>query len=922
MPAPRKLLLLDSFALAFRMFYAYAKNPLVNKDGLDVSLVHGYWGAVLRILAKHKPTHFAIVTDVGAPTFRHELYPEYKANRGPMPEEMAKQMPLLEEIIRASGLPLLSEKGYEADDVMAAAAEVAYKEGFEQILLVTKDKDLSQVVNDRIHLFHLEKGADGIDFGPEQVKEKYGVPPEQIRDYLALMGDSSDNVPGVAKVGPKTAVQLLQEYGSIDNLYENLDKITKKGLHDNLEKGKENAFLSRELVTIQSARGFKGTTAELEFKGIESDAMAKIFKENEIFSLIRLLEDVPSKAGFSEELPKRNAKPFETVVVRTTKAFKEMMDAVEGSPSPAISVMYDGSGQMETRISGVAFATEPDKGFYVPLGHTDDMGIPLNNIDTEYFSDWFVPAFTIAKKPWRMFGAKSALHVLSWSMDERVEPHQVLDAQIGAWLVSPGESKYELEELSMRYVGREVPAKENWVGHGKNEIEFCRVPVEDAAEYAAQTAAAIYELWDKIQEKLEQNGLQKHFEETEMPILKVLFNMEENGASVDLKSLKSLSEDFAVRIEKTEELIYQLSGGNPFNISSPKQLAEVLYDDFKLKVLKKTATGRSTDSAVLDRLLNEFDLSEQETLFIQSILNYRELKKLQNTYVEVLPTLVNKETHRIHTNFVQWGTATGRLSSRDPNLQNIPIRSEEGKKIRAAFVPEDPVHNVILSADYSQIELRMLAHLSEDEKLIEAYNSGMDIHALTASAVFGKDPSEVTADERRRAKVVNFGVLYGMTPFRLSRDLHIPMGEAKAFIDGYFNLYRGVEAYVEKIKHFAHEHGYVETLSGRRRAILGINSSDRTECQMAERMAVNTPVQGSAADLIKTAMIRVAKRIEEDSLPLTMMLQVHDELVFECPKDRVEEMGKIVQSEMQSAMELKVPLVASVGYGANWLEAH
>ena len=446
--------------------------------------------------------------------------------------------------------------------------------------------------------------------------------------------------------------------------------------------------------------------------------------------------------------------------------------------------------------------------------------------------------------------------------------------------------------------------------------------VDDAAEYAAQTAAAIYELWDKIQEKLSQNGQLKHFEETEMPILKVLFNMEENGASVDSKALQALSADFSTRIEKTEELVYQLSGGSPFNISSPKQLAEVLYDDFKLKVLKKTATGRSTDSAVLDRLLNEFDLSEQETLFIQSILNYRELKKLQNTYVEVLPTLVNKETHRIHTNFVQWGTATGRLSSRDPNLQNIPIRSEEGKKIRAAFVPEDPVHNVILSADYSQIELRMLAHLSEDEKLIEAYNSGMDIHALTASAVFGKAPSEVTADERRRAKVVNFGVLYGMTPFRLSRDLHIPMGEAKTFIDGYFNLYRGVETYVEKIKQFAHEHGYVETLTGRRRAILGIDSSDRTECQMAERMAVNTPVQGSAADLIKTAMIRVAKRIEEDSLPLTMMLQVHDELVFECPKDRVEEMGKIVQSEMQSAMELKVPLVASVGYGANWLEAH
>lgn len=351
-------------------------------------------------------------------------------------------------------------------------------------------------------------------------------------------------------------------------------------------------------------------------------------------------------------------------------------------------------------------------------------------------------------------------------------------------------------------------------------------------------------------------------------------------------------------------------------------MAEVLYDDFKLKVLKKTATGRSTDSAVLDRLLNEFELTEQETVFIQAILNYRELKKLQNTYVEVLPKLINRETHRIHTNFVQWGTATGRLSSRDPNLQNIPIRSEEGKKIRAAFVPADPVHQVILSADYSQIELRMLAHLSGDEKLIEAYNQGVDIHALTASAVFQKSPSEVTADERRRAKVVNFGVLYGMTPFRLSRDLHISMAEAKAFIDGYFQLYRGVESYVEETKRFAHEHGYVETLTGRRRNIPGIDSSDRTECQMAERMAVNTPVQGSAADLIKVAMIRVAQRIEKDSLPLKMILQVHDELVFECPRDSAAEMGKIIQEEMQSAMVLKVPLAASVGFGGNWLEAH
>ncbi len=904
------------------MFYAYARNPLINKKGDDVSLVHGYWGTVLRLIAKHKPTHFAIVCDVGAPTFRHELYPEYKANRGPMPEEMARQMPLLEEVIRRSGIPKLSEVGYEADDVMAAVAEAAYKEGFEQIFLVTKDKDLSQVVNDRIHLFHLESGADGVDFGPEQVREKYGVPPEQIRDLLALMGDSSDNVPGVAKVGPKTAVQLLSEFGSIDNLYANLDKVSKKGLHDNLERGRENAFLSRELVTIQSARGFKGSTGELEFHGIDTEALSEIFRENEIFSLNRLLETVPSKSAASDGAKKLGNAPFQTVVVRTVKAFEEMSRAVEECASPAISVMFDGKNQMETRISGVAFAVSADKGFYVPLGHTDEMGIPLNNIDTEFFADWFVPVFTVASKSWRIFGAKTALHVLSRAMDERVEPQKLFDAQIAAWMISPGESKYDLRELLMRYIGREIPSVESLVGHGKNEVEFSRVPADEAGDYAARVAAATFELWQEMDARLERANLKGHFEETEMPILKVLFRMEELGASLDEKALAALSKDFSARIEKTEEHIYAISGGNPFNIGSPKQLSEVLFDDFKLKVLKKTATGRSTDSAVLDRLLNEFELTDVETDLIESILEYRELKKLQNTYVEVLPKLVNPETGRIHTNFVQWGTATGRLSSRDPNLQNIPIRSEEGKKIRAAFVPADPVHNGILSADYSQIELRMLAHLSGDEKLIEAYGNGMDIHALTASAVFQKSPAEVTADERRRAKVVNFGVLYGMTPFRLSRDLHIPMAEAKAFIDGYFNLYRGVENYVEETKRFAHEHGYVETLTGRRRIIPGIDSGDRTECQMAERMAVNTPVQGSAADLIKVAMIRVARRIEKDSLPLSMMLQVHDELVFECPKDRAESLGKIVQEEMQNAMTLKVPLVASVGFGKNWLEAH
>ncbi|MCK9181413.1 MAG: DNA polymerase I [Fibrobacteraceae bacterium] len=906
--------MLDSYALAFRMFYAYAKTPLINKDNVDVSLVHGYWGAVLRILAKHKPTHFAIVRDVSAPTFRHDLYPEYKANRGAMPEEMARQMPLLIETLEASGIPLLAENGYEADDVMSGVADVAYKEGFEQIFLLTKDKDLCQIVNDRVHLFHLEKGADGIDFGPEQVKEKYGVPPEQIRDYLALMGDSSDNVPGVVKVGPKTAMDLLGEFGNIDNLYANLDKVTKKSLRDNLEKGKENAFLSRELVTLQASRGFKGTLDQLEFRGLESDALAKIFKANEINSLLRLLETVPSRAGFSEELPRQKLKPLKTVLVQNTETFESMKSSVSKCESPALYVAKDGENPMTAVLVGVSVAVSEEKAFYVPFAHTDDIGFPLENFDLQTFKVWFVPTFCDAQKEWRMFAAKTDLHILSNAFGIKLVPIKILDSQIASWMLSPGETKYELDDLVVRRLGDERATRESVVGHGKNEIPFVRISLADATAYFAKSAALVYSLWDNVREELEKRGSKKCFDNLEMPMLRILFQMEEYGVAINSKVLIELSKVFSTRIERIEEKIYDLAGGKPFNIASPKQLAEVLFDDLKLSTGKKSE--KSTSAAVLDQLS-----IESPHPIIDAIFEYRELKKLQNTYVDVLPTLVNPKTHRIHTNFVQWGTATGRLSSRDPNLQNIPVRSEEGKKIRAAFIPGS-ADKVILSVDYSQIELRMLAHLSKDPKLTEAYKLGADIHTQTAAAVYGKDPSQVTADERRNAKVINFGVLYGMTSFRLARDLRISRTEAQMFINGYFNLYSGVKEFEDRVTKFVREHGYVETITGRRRVIPGIDSHDHTERLMAERMAVNTPVQGSAADLIKMAMIRVATRIEKEKLPLEMILQVHDELVFECPADRAEELGAIVKKEMENAMILDVPLVASVGFGKDWLEAH
>lgn len=957
----KTLLLLDSYALAFRMFYAYSQNPLKNSQGEEVSMMHGYWGAVLRILAKHKPTHFAIARDVAhTKTFRHELYPDYKANRGPMPEEMAAQMPLLGESLEASGIPLLSEPGYEADDVMASTAMAAVEAGFDHVVILSKDKDMSQIVSDKIHLFHLTKGADGIDFGPEQVLEKYGLPPEKIRDYLALMGDASDNVPGVPKVGPKTAIQLLNDYGDMDNLYANLDKITKKGLHDNLANNREKAFLSRELVTLQTKRAFSGNLDALEYNGLHVDTLAQMFKDHEINSLLRLLEKVPSKAGFVRDgegeegtsagsgilngdaaiqaasVPVDVPPPY--ICVDTDEIFEQMKAEFAASSLIGVDTETDGLDPMQCNIAGLCLASADNegnvaKGYYIPLGHSDEIGFPLpagkgGNFDFNKVANWFKEFFAdntpvaendgtegaASKRAFVFHNAKFDLHVLARAFkipQTVIDNANIIDTLIAAWMLSPGQSGLGLDNQVMQRLQHEMIPIENLIGRGKNQITFNRAPIKEATEYGAEDAVYTLRLWKPLKQELEKLDYVKYFFEQEMPLLKVLYQMESVGVAIDVPALKTLEQELARRIENLEKEICDMAGVE-FNIGSPKQLGDVLFDTLGLPEIKK----RSTDAVVLEEL--SFKAPHP---IVFAVIEYRELKKMQSTYISVLPTLVNPDTKRIHTSFIQWGTATGRLSSRDPNLQNIPVRSDLGKKIRAAFVPQNK-DNVILAVDYSQIELRMLAHLSGDEALIESYKEGIDIHARTAAAIYGVGLNEVTSDMRRDAKVVNFGVLYGMTAFRLSRDLKIPMSQAKDFITGYFDMYQGVQQYIEDIKAAAHRDGYVETLSGRRRYIAGIDSSDRMESQMAERMAVNTPVQGSAADLIKIAMIRIQKRINAENLPLRMMLQVHDELVFECPRDQVEAMAKMVKSEMEGAMQLKVPLVASAGFGENWLEAH
>ena len=955
---PKTLLLLDSYALAFRMFYAYSQNPLKNSQGEDVSMMHGYWGAVLRILAQHKPTHFAIARDVAhTKTFRHELYPDYKANRGPMPEEMAAQMPLLGESLEASGIPLLSEPGYEADDVMASTAVAAVEAGFDSVVILSKDKDMSQIVTDKIHLFHLTKGADGIDFGPEQVLEKYGLPPEKIRDYLALMGDASDNVPGVPKVGPKTAIQLLNDYGDMDNLYANLDKITKKGLHDNLANNREKAFLSRELVTLQTKRAFSGNLDALEYNGLHVDTLAQMFKDHEINSLLRLLEKVPSKTGFVRNDDPNNAGaegangdvaiqaasfpvdvPPPYICVDTDEIFEQMKAEFSASSLIGVDTETDGLDPMQCNIVGFCLASADSegnvaKGYYIPLAHTDEIGFPLpagkgGNFDFNKAANWFKEFFAdnapvadnngadgaSSKRAFVFHNAKFDLHVLARAFkipQATIDSANIVDTLIAAWMLSPGQSGLGLDNQVMQRLQHEMIPIENLIGRGKNQITFNRTSIKDATEYGAEDAVYTLRLWEPLRRELEKLDYVKYFFAQEMPLLKVLYQMESVGVAIDVPALKTLEQELARRIENLEKEICDMAGVE-FNIGSPKQLGDVLFDTLGLPEIKK----RSTDAVVLEELSYK---APHPIVF--AVIEYRELKKMQSTYISVLPTLINPDTRRIHTSFIQWGTATGRLSSRDPNLQNIPVRSDLGKKIRAAFIPQSK-DNVILAVDYSQIELRMLAHLSGDAALIESYKEGIDIHARTAAAIYGVDLDAVTSDMRRDAKVVNFGVLYGMTAFRLARDLKIPMSQARDFIDGYFGMYQGVQQFIEDTKAAAHRDGYVETLSGRRRYIAGIDSSDRMESQMAERMAVNTPVQGSAADLIKIAMIRIQKRINEEKLPLKMMLQVHDELVFECPRDQVEAMAQMVKSEMEGAMELKVPLVASVGFGENWLEAH
>jgi DNA polymerase-1 len=932
------LYLIDVSALAYRSFFAFIKTPLKVKgelhNGQETSALFGFAQHTLRLLAECKPDYIAFVKDLKGPTKRHEQYEDYKAHRAPMPDGLVSQLPLIDEFVEKSGLKTISLKGYEADDVMATLATRACARGWNSYL-VTRDKDMMQLVNDCIFLFELGKQNEVSQVvDAARVKEKWGVAPDRIRDLLSIMGDSSDNVPGVAGIGPKGAVELLETYGSLEGVLKNAGSIAKKGLREKILAHEADARLSMELVTLHCDLELPLTLEDLACPGVNAEALGPFLAEYELKSLIKLIPaangEKVKKAGVPED---RNAPPHTEedlggrsadhapggttgadtrgsyTLVNTAAALERLAKDLAKHKVLAVDTETTGLDNRVAKLVGLCLSAAPGTGYYVPVGHDEGANLPLADVQKALLPVLEDPARLLVFHNARYDIPILRRHGLlpgNWDA-----PGKIADTMIAAFLCNAGSREISLDDLALRHFGHAMIPIEELIGKGKNQKSFAETPVDKACEYGAEDADFTLRLWNVLEKDLKDKAQDSLFWTMEMPLLPVLLAMENTGIIVDVKKLKDLSVDMQKEIERLELDIHK-HAGRAFNIASPQQLQQVLFTDLGLQTGKKTKTGYSTDAGVLERLADEHPI-------VAAILEYREVTKLRSTYVETLPGLIGPDTGRVHTTYSQVIAATGRLSSINPNLQNIPIRTELGRKIRGCFAAAPG--KVFLCADYSQIELRMLAHLSGDPALKEAYRQNLDIHARTAAALYGVDEADVTSDMRRAAKVVNFGVLYGMGAHRLAGQLKIPYAEAKKFIDNYFATYARVDAYITETVTEGRRRGYVETISGRRRPIPELLSDNRVLRENAERIAANTPIQGSAADLIKIAMIRIHEKLKNGKLPCVMLLQVHDELVFEVDKEAVEEAAKLVKREMEHAMELSVPLIADMGWGPNWLEA-
>ncbi|MBO7591710.1 MAG: DNA polymerase I [Prevotella sp.] len=919
-----KLFLLDAYALIYRSYYAFIKNPRINSKGLNTSAIVGFLNTLHEVLTKEQPTHLGVAFDPHGPTFRSDVYPAYKAQREATPEDIRRAVPIIKELMDAWNIPILQVDGYEADDVIGTLATKAGTKGIKTYML-TPDKDYGQLVNDNVFIFRPRHGGGYETMGPEEVKAKYAIPStEAVIDLLALMGDSADNFPGCPGVGEKTAVKLINEFGSIEEMLNRTSEI-KGALQKKVVEHVDDIRMSKFLATIKTDVPIELNMDALKVTQPNEEKLGKLFEELELRSfaskILKKSEKVVKPVNqqldlFAEFTSSESSEPefssFETLktvvheykLVENEEDLKKLYDYFLTKPFLVLDTETTSTNAIDAELVGLSFSVKEHEAFYVP--------VPAEREKAQQVVDIFKPLYEDEHILKIGQNLKYDLEVLR---NYHVElKGQLWDTMIAHYLIQP-ELHHNMDYMAEVYLHYKTIHIDELIGpKGKNQRSMRDLSPTLVYEYACEDADITLQLKNKLEQELKQHDCERLFYDIEMPLMPVLAEMEMNGVCLDTASLAETSKQFTTRMNEIEQRIYELAG-EQFNIASPKQVGEILFDKLKIvEKAKKTKTGQYvTSEEVLQQLKNKHEI-------VADILEHRGLKKLIGTYIDALPKLINPRTGHIHTSFNQTITATGRLSSSDPNLQNIPIRGEDGKEIRKAFIPEPGC--LFFSADYSQIELRVMAHLSQDPQMIEVFREGKDLHAATAANIYKKPIEEVTRDERTKSKRANFGIIYGITVFGLAERLDIPRDEAKMLIDGYFDTFPQVHDYMEKSKDVARQQGYVTTLFGRRRYLPDINSANSVVRGFAERNAINAPIQGTAADIIKVAMIHIFQRFKTEGIKSKMILQVHDELNFSVYPDEKEKVERIVLEEMQNAFHMSVPLVADSGFGDNWLEAH
>ncbi len=900
------LVLVDGSSFLFRAYHAVP--PLTGPQGMPTNAIHGVTNMLRKLIEVHKTEYFTVVFDAPGKTFRNDMYDQYKANRPPMPDDLRVQIEPLHNLIKAMGIPLIMESGVEADDVLGALAQDAVKSGF-NVVISTGDKDMAQLVTDNITL---ENTMSNTTMNIEGVIEKFGVKPEQIIDYLALMGDTADNIPGVPKVGPKTAAKWLGIYETLDNLIENADKIKGK-VGESLRANLDQLPLSRDLTTIKCDLGLNYSIDDLKCQPQDKAELKDQLEQLGFSTWVRMLGETPVSAVKKPEIEEKEIVSeikvdYETIL--TQDRFDYWMEQLNQAELFAFDTETTSLNYTDAEIVGVSFAIEAGKAAYVPLAH--EYPDAPEQLGRASILNSLKPLLEDPSKQKLGQNLKYDANVLAnYDIELQGIKH---DTMLESYVFNSTATKHNMDDLAKKYLAVETIHYEDIAGKGVKQICFSEVPIDQAGPYAAEDADITLKLHQTLSKKLnEEPLLQKLYKEIEVPLISVLSRIERNGVLIDSPMLDQQSLELANHIIGIEQHAHDLAG-QVFNLGSPKQIQEILYDKQNLPVLKKTPKGQpSTAESVLQELAIDYPLPKL-------ILEYRSMSKLKSTYTDKLPQQVNDKTGRVHTSYHQAVAATGRLSCSDPNLQNIPIRNSEGRKIRQAFIA--PEEYKLIAADYSQIELRIMAHLSADEGLLTAFSNGVDIHSATAAEVFDVSVDLVTTDLRRSAKAINFGLIYGMSAFGLAQQLGLSRKQAQSYIDLYFARYPGVKAYMDTIREQAKEQGYVETLFGRRLYLPEINARNAARRQYAERTAINAPMQGTAADIIKIAMINTQQWLEDSQSTSKMIMQVHDELVFEVPEQQVESFSNKIREIMCSAAKLDVPLIVDIGVGNNWDEAH